>query len=1586
MPTKVTPKSTRTSRTSLISIDPVIASQITEGISTDTNRGKSGHARTESSPAQTTTASHTATRLMSTGKTHERTNSTPGKGFYKGSSSLRRAKNSTDLLKAKSTAAHKPPDSIATQRGRTFTVSNVTTGGLLHLTPSPHQGQGPFSISPAPPSSHLWAIPTPASSLQPIDEVVTSRPSSALRTRSISPKRLLNRSALTKIPRDLPRPHVRSQSFSTVDESRRSLAASTKPQTLKIVINRPDVADTESDDDERPPTLEIPIPHYKLGTPRFSAHGTPILRGSSYTRVSGISSINESSTSHQIPTGCRAPNTNAVAHPSAEYTSPITASMYDKLQDVQNEPYIVRYSGNERNITAATKIRIIAQISSESFMDYELVSDFFLTFRAYMTTFEVLDYLLARLRWSIGRLSDDGRIVRIRTFAALRHWILNYYTEDFVINRRLRVRFCEEVNNLYDEVLNRPKGAAGVSDLKILQDLKRCWNGRSAAYWDAEENAADVLHERPLQPGGVLGSRDPTCKDISQATELLGEETRDPPSPIPSAVPQGGHGHQRQSPSEPATRTKSTISDGSVQPTSCSLPRYHSRSPDKGALSDKLGPRQVTVLARRQNAPSELQVHTGGQGETESRPSHRQQPSTDRTDTPTPAEALLQLNSYDDPHAGSMIRGFVYGPVQPFFNLPTTPPLSPSFQLDADHSHPSSPRMPHLHSPRDGPAVKNIFGSIRRALSGKQTGNEVAVITTTRPSTQLGKRAHTPMNLVRSSDDLRRRGTAAPPKTQLRIDLLCAAAVQSFQQGVPSRDVPLSAAALQDRREQSQSPRLNDSDGPHRRIVPQRLPSHHTERSGSILIVDDTAVPIMPVMSGALVYADPRKAESSVVSSVDRASHDTRIFTGARIEERTAERQVEPTVMARRASPSGLGVMAPTITDRDSGKSVITARRISSPRVATPDLAADGDGKGSVRTTASSVHAGESLRTTSPPPMTDGSSTADSPVRKLPPALRRMPGGNLKANEKVHEMEVEHHRSADSILDSASVGINSVVVSTSEPTLSKPPPGPMQLDQVSLINTRSSQHFRASFEAAVKPLTSIPDVDDGGLEVALLKLEGRWIPQSPESSDGDKSPTMHAFARIFGDGSRPDDMDIVEPDDRPSMHHTVTTEPSEIHPGHQDQQLPQRDPESTRPLLRRQSLGRAGTDETTSDPGHPTVTSSSSVQDGPQPGEPDSHEDDMANMSDLSSELSVDVIEHLAPQHGTVSPIFAAPGTAISGLEMPSHPLTHASLVHIPGESEMAMAMTGRHSSLAHSPTPHGSPVLLHTINGRVVIVDQRQVSMDGLVGQPVVDFRTSPAHVPFVLAYDSKVLAEQMTIVEQSALIEIEWNDLVEMRWHARPRVCLDWAEYMSSNPDARGIDVVTTRFDLVSKWCLSEIMLTQDADERARVLSKLIHVAAHARRLRNYATMLQLTLALTHTACARLTQTWARVPGPDRSVLSNMEALISPRHNFATLRSEMESTDASLGCIPFIGLYIRDLTYNASKPAEIYVDEYEEPLINFERFRTAAIIIKGLLRLIDASVQYRFEGVHGVIERCLWICALSEDRIHALSKQLEA
>lgn len=261
---------------------------------------------------------------------------------------------------------------------------------------------------------------------------------------------------------------------------------------------------------------------------------------------------------------------------------------------------------------------------------------------------------------------------------------------------------------------------------------------------------------------------------------------------------------------------------------------------------------------------------------------------------------------------------------------------------------------------------------------------------------------------------------------------------------------------------------------------------------------------------------------------------------------------------------------------------------------------------------------------------------------------------------------------------------------------------------------------------------------------------------------------------------------------------------------------------------------------------------------------------------------------------------------------------------------------------------------------------------------------RKTSLHLPFILAFDSQVLAQQFTLVEKDALNEIDWKDLIEMRWKDSETYSRSWVNFLRSS-EPRGVEVVIARFNLMVKWAVSEIVLTEDLMERVRCISKYIHIATQCRRYRNFATMTQIAIALSSKDISRLIKTWAHVPASDVKTLRELESLVTPTSNFLSLRAEMEGSGGDQGCIPFVGIYTHDLLVNAERPSQIASTPTTEPLVNFEKCRSMAATVKNLLRLVEASQVYRFLPIEGITERCLWMAALSDEEINRRGKELE-
>ena len=247
------------------------------------------------------------------------------------------------------------------------------------------------------------------------------------------------------------------------------------------------------------PALDVSIPSFKLGTPRFSTRGTAYLRASLATtddRRSSVFSGGENSRDPSFHPSARIPSrrhsdaspsnfptmaaSGPFGSPSIRYPgvlrqrTAIVPEMYDSLtfKPACDHPSVVRYSMSG-GIRAATPARLVAEITSPTFVDYDLLSDFFLTFRSFLDTTDLLYMLIARLKWALSRDDETGTVVRVRTFVAIRHWILNYFLDDYVVDHELRKSFCDLLNNFVVELaLDSTRSKV---PFKILGELKKCW-------------------------------------------------------------------------------------------------------------------------------------------------------------------------------------------------------------------------------------------------------------------------------------------------------------------------------------------------------------------------------------------------------------------------------------------------------------------------------------------------------------------------------------------------------------------------------------------------------------------------------------------------------------------------------------------------------------------------------------------------------------------------------------------------------------------------------------------------------------------------------------------------------------------------------------------------------------------------------------------------------------------------------------------------------------------------------------------------------------------------------------------------------
>ena len=1285
---------------------------------------------------------------------------------------------------------------------------------------------------------------------------------------------------------------------------------------------------------------------------------------------------------------------------------PIVPGIYDAISTNPDDPSIVRYAMTTREISAASPARIIAQITSKNFLDYELLSDFFLTVRAYLSTNDLLEYLLARFEWAINRFDDDGRVIRVRAFAAIRHWVLNYFPYDFVVDRDLRVKFCERLNGLTRHVRVRGHEA---SDLKLIIDLKKCWNGRCALYWDTlHQDESEGRTDHDISPGGIVGSRDSQlthpnelwAKLATTSSHQLDQEKsvaalHNWVDSVIEAEVDGRSKSERQASVAPPSHSTSLLSDQSIQPMSCTVPGKTLKAFASQA-GRSAGPHPVPAViptaARRMGPPA---TSTQSQGRVaRAKADHQRSGSFSDAlrDKRTSLGAIQEGKSSEQvvmsvPFSGSLIRGSVFPPGSPFIDNLTSHGSGSSFKKQDQYAGLPPDK---LAARPMSPGVRNLISNIRRAWGSKQSSTSATpTIMSTAPFMIETKYSNLPMHIaykIEGFGDQHHQLEAL--KKNARIDLLCADVTEMFERAVTQDDKTISGKpskeSLASRGDRQPSPDTSQLLPSPDREVLRRNHSEVTTGSRSIVIVDDTSsqppVPDIPTSLGRPTEKlDSYDLSSVPFSMVDNTTGQLPAEFKPLVPAKSPDRPVpdegdtpQSDLLPEFAFPhtaSSQGLQG--VVTREGPSNELSTNR-QRPSLATgKSFRSNRSGSNSLRKYVS-YQSGmrrsgpdHSIQTTKASESPSGSSPCqfDKPPERM---LRRRPGGDLRANQNVHDMEpIPRPRSTgsittytDSMHDSSNllhrVPPNTANVRTENASERDRATTPVPRRSLSLVRSGPShkKDLRPSFELAVAEFARIPDDEGGDLEATLLKLEGRFKKSpvgSPDNTMLLNSGTEHrtpppapSTSRTPQPHVRQHGADSKESDSTPTTSAKQSKHPdAKAHgcqnPATRSLYTASEESYSSVPLVERdagESNRRGQGSQAISDQSNVTV---------PQPlfSPNDPYRRDQADASDRASDMEsavrvrrgrfrssiptmttdsflLDEDEFLSDlssdlsddDYETNSVLEDAYGTASRSIQAPSLPpnVGYASgyLPSPPMTTENAMAISSealRIQDQRKPPTPEPSPVSRLTDSSKSRTPNQ----VDGSVLQPFANkvHQFPPRrHIPFVLAFDPAVLAQQFTLIERDALNEINWQDLIDLKWQQSSPTALNWVEYLRFH-DPNGIDLVTARFNLVVKWALSEIVLTHNVEERAMTIVKFIRMAQQARKHHNYATMLQLTIALTSMDCTRMTKTWARVPEVERAIMKEMESLVSPLRNFHNLRAEMETANLDDGCIPVVGMF---------------------------------------------------------------------------------
>ncbi|RKF55331.1 guanine nucleotide exchange factor LTE1 [Erysiphe neolycopersici] len=1575
------------------------------------------------------------------------------------------------------------------REGRSFTVSNVGNKGKIYLRPV---------IRPT--NERYLLPPRPRLSISSLDLLSSSNPPEIPEHSSCStfmPKNHAHRNETAlQLTQDIS-PHVQPDPFCNTNANHAE--DKDNERLFSSIENASTLCNPQN-----PRTSQISSPLKGLGSSNISFIDSAILNQKSSRRHSDT--VLESCI--QTPTEPNHSNNQTIEPKNILRKSVIIPETFDALtlKPLCNHPSIVQYMVDGK-ISAATPARLVAEITSPTLVDYGLLSDFFLTFRSFINTADLMHMLIARLEWSLLRIDSIGTIVSVRTFVAIRHWILNYFLDDFLEDRELRKLFCHLVNDFVNQIFPYPYQFK--VPLKILRELKRCWRRVCALHWAGLETDGDEEILSPIGPGG-FDSQELFCPEYTSIKKNQNEREQKYKICNQSSLQNLKMiSESRRILTEPLrieiTRSLSPLTDASnsMKPTMPKIIASKQRTRSQKNLFKTIGvgshrlPHVQSKCSLFERGRSMVKLPS--KSNKKCAQDQQQISGNKNSNTLDHKHTQRELNqnkkfSLANSTSDSIGRcGFLSFKRQPMDIMsPVSSIKAPILVNDSVHCFNILEPQKNLVA-NSGPSIKKLIKNVRRAFSN----SNIQTFDPLHPqkyfpllsSRSLGTTFSQASDIDLSKD----LAESLSSDSSNRIDTLSLGAaieLENVGKNINDKSTWLwNESHLSKDEDNHNDHKLPTTQAetivqPTHGVHDGEILSRATTVSKSILN-NDSSTSKSFVLSGfsyypsvdafATAYMRPSSGPTTHITPSDRFpdiyGHEIASEKPEKVNKSFSCEETPSLVVDSCSSTEEEKLSCYNNKFEESGQA---PTRHSSEMHRSNQFCAFYNSSFtrwiSERSSGASTFSEANFEGNRHP-----SNPTSIPLCLRP--LRRRPGGYLRTADNLNnasQFSFERPKSASSyptVSTSRSsqksylpLGVTSSIFDKSEKEdqiSSRQTPENYSRKYSSIFGSQLNLH--SSFEKKVQLLAQLPDdIDEGTAESALLKLEGKFekVQTNPvdtvesfsalQNQDGPsifdtcsissapegrelwkkrnyalepplKAPfSFHACQPMFNQKEsceEPENYELPENSGNSSQSANFSNKNPDKHiqPFKYDQS---KYIENTPPrsLSNRYSLQYPinGSQFVASSPQvselsfntslRPTIKRTKIFSAKEQTPYDKRCKDTFFNVeSDVESEFFLKspnaslyrlnyMDKRVTPNTSNLFlPIQAntAMGELQDSLSPSSIPFMNISQgIKIPSEigndKEKLCYDSNKAAVLEPSASGAEMPACLNEKerNYRGASITMNPLGLHQIShSQKTVN----SSHLPFILAFDSDTLAQQFTLVEKDSLSQIGWRELVEMKWNNSHHEVVSWVSYLKSKKSTNGTQTFLTRFNLMIKWVISECVLTHDLTERVSCLIKFIHIADKCRKYRNFATMTQITIALTSQDIVYLANTWIHVPTVEIQTLQELAALVFSSQSNHNLRTEMENPDIVQGCIPYIQIYTRELLKNCNLPLRISNSSNSEPLINFQKCRTNAVVIKSVLKLLEASQKYQFSLIRPIYERCYWIAALSDEQILGHKKLIQ-
>uniref|UniRef100_A0A3B4DK47 Ras-specific guanine nucleotide-releasing factor RalGPS1 n=1 Tax=Pygocentrus nattereri TaxID=42514 RepID=A0A3B4DK47_PYGNA len=205
--------------------------------------------------------------------------------------------------------------------------------------------------------------------------------------------------------------------------------------------------------------------------------------------------------------------------------------------------------------------------------------------------------------------------------------------------------------------------------------------------------------------------------------------------------------------------------------------------------------------------------------------------------------------------------------------------------------------------------------------------------------------------------------------------------------------------------------------------------------------------------------------------------------------------------------------------------------------------------------------------------------------------------------------------------------------------------------------------------------------------------------------------------------------------------------------------------------------------------------------------------------------------------------------------------------------------------------------------------------SSESLDGRSLDSAKSYDAVVFDVLKVTPEEFAGQITLMDAPVFKAIQPEELASCGWNKKEKHSL-----------APNVVAFTRRFNQVSFWAVREILTAQTLKIRAEILGHFIKIAKKLLELNNLHSLVSVVSALQSAPIFRLSKTWALISRKDKATFEKLDFLTSKEENYTRMREYIRSLKMA-PCIPYLGIYLFDMTYiDSAYPATESIIETEQ------------------------------------------------------------